>query len=79
MSVGLFLAWVIVLALALASYAWLAVAVLGASTIARDWKWSVLLPPVAVVVGWRAGGWPRAAALTFGLLATSYAALRILA
>ena len=79
MTVGLFLAWVIVMALAIASYVWLVVAVLRASTIPRDWKWSLVLPPIAVVVAFRAGGWPRAAALTFALLAASYGILRIVA
>lgn len=77
MTLGLFVAWVIVLALAIASYVWLLVLVLRASTVPRDWKWSVLLPPLACFVAIRAGGWPRAAAVVFALLATSYAVLRV--
>jgi hypothetical protein len=79
MSVWLFLAWMILMALAIASYAWLTISVLRASTIPRDWKWSVLLPPVAVGVAVRAGGFPRAAAITFALFVTGYGVLRILA
>ena len=77
MTLGLFLAWVVVMALAIASYVWLAVVVLRAHTVPRDWRWSVLLPPVACVVGIRVGGWPRAASITFLLLVTAYALLRI--
>jgi uncharacterized membrane protein YqaE (UPF0057 family) len=57
----------------------LTISVLRASTIPRDWKWSVLLPPVAVGVAVRAGGFPRAAAITFALFVTGYGVLRILA
>jgi hypothetical protein len=79
MSLWLFFAWVIVMALAIASYAWLAIVMLRASTIPRDWKWSLLLPPVAVWVAVRTGGWPRGAAIVFALLATTYAILRVVA
>jgi hypothetical protein len=79
MSLWLFLAWVIVMALAIASYVWLAIVVLRASTIPRDWKWSLVLPPIAVGVAVRAGGWPRAAAIVFTLLAITYAILRVVA
>jgi hypothetical protein len=76
---SLFLAWVLVMALAIASYAWLVILVLRASTIPRDWKWALLVPPIAVGVAVRAGGWPRAAAITFTLLAATYACLRVVA
>ncbi len=79
MSIGLFLAWVIVMALALASYAWLAAAMLGASSIPSAWKWSIVLPPLALFVAFRAGGWPRAAGTSFSLLAVAYLVLRWLA
>lgn len=79
MTLGLFLAWVIVMALAIASYVWLVVVVVRASTVPRDWKWAVFVPPAAWWVGVRAGGWPRAAALTSSLLVALYVVLRFLA
>jgi hypothetical protein len=79
MTVGLFLAWVIVMALAIASYVWLVVLLIRASTVPRDWKWAVILPPAACFIAVRAGGWPRAAAITFALLAITYVFLRIVA
>ncbi|MBN8611609.1 MAG: hypothetical protein J0L92_13535 [Deltaproteobacteria bacterium] len=78
MTLGFFLAWVIVMALAIASYVWLVVVVVRASRVPRDWKWAVLVPPAACWVGIRAGGWPRAASITFALLASTYVLLRIL-
>lgn len=77
MTLGLFVAWIVVMAVAIASYAWLVIAVVRASSVPRDWKWSVLLPPAACWVAVRAGGWPRAAAIVFLLSATSYGVLRI--
>ncbi len=79
MTLGLFLAWVIVMALAIASYVWLVVVVVRASTVPRDWKWAVFVPPAACWVGFRAGGWPRAAAMVFTALAITYVVLRIVA
>lgn len=78
MSLGVFLACVIVLALALSAYVWLAILVVRASTVPKAAKWGVLVPPVALWLGVRAGGLPRAAAVVFLLLATTYVALRAL-
>lgn len=77
MSLELFLACVIVMALGLASYVWLAIATVRATSIPRDWKWAVLMPPAACWVAFRAGGWPRAAAVLFLLCACTYGALRV--
>jgi len=74
---GLFIAWVVVMALGLASYVWLAIVLVRASSVPHLARWSVLLPPLAVWFGVRAGGWPRAASIVFALLATSYGVLRL--
>lgn len=79
MTLSLFLAWVVVMALAIATYVWLVVVMLRDHDVPRDWRWSVLLPPVACVVAIRVGGWPRAAAILFVVLACTYGILRIVA
>lgn len=75
-SLGWFLSWVLTLGLGLASYVWLAWAIVRSSAVPRASKWSPLVPPWAVYVAFRAGGWPRAAALSALLTLTSYALLR---
>ncbi|GAB4212581.1 MAG: hypothetical protein OHK0013_35520 [Sandaracinaceae bacterium] len=77
MSLGVFLACVIVMALALSAYAWLAILVARASTVPRRAKWGVLVPPVALWLAVRAGGWPRAAAIVVLLLSGTYVVLRL--
>ena len=79
MTAGLFLAWIVVMALGLAAYVWLVVLVVRARTVPHHEKWSVLLPPLACWVAVRAGGWPRAAAIVFALLFVLYGVLRVLA
>ena len=79
MTAGLFLAWVVVMALGLAAYVWLAILLLRARTVPHREKWSVLLPPLACWIAVRAGGVPRAAAIVFTLLAITYGVLRLLA
>jgi hypothetical protein len=77
-SLGVFLACVIVLALALSAYVWLAILVARAPTVPSRSRWGALVPPVAVWLGLRAGGLPRAAAVVLLLLATTYVVLRAL-
>jgi hypothetical protein len=76
-SLGVFLACVIVLALALSAYVWLAILVARASTVPRRLRWGGLVPPLAIWLGWRAGGLPRAATITCLVLAIAYAVLRL--
>lgn len=76
MSPGVFLACVVVMALGLASYVWLAVLVLRASSVPHRARWGVLLPPYACWIGLRAGGWPRAASISFAGLVVAYVVLR---
>jgi hypothetical protein len=75
-SPGVFLACVVVMALGLSSYVWLAVLILRASGVPHRAKWGVLVPPLACWLGVRAGGWPRAASITFVTLVLTYAVLR---
>lgn len=77
MSAGLFVAWIVVMALALTAYAAVAALVLASSDVPRRWKWSVLVPPVACWVAMRAGGWARAASVVFLVLSAGYGALRL--
>lgn len=79
MTPTLFVAWVVVLAVVLASYGALAWSVLLATTVPRRQKWWVLVPPACAWVAMRASGWPRAFAILWLVASAAYATLRLLA